>query len=122
MAQLPSQLLIHDLRCKFVRCDGFEGCDVYLLYRLVAAPEAAAEMAKRLSAGGYGYGDAKKALLAAIEERFGPARERRTELAADPGFVDDVLADGGRRARAVAQETMAGVREAVGLAGRPVGS
>ena len=94
-----------------------EACTVYQLYKLVASPEAAAEMARRLAAGGYGYGDAKHALLAAIEERFGPARERRAALAADPDHVQDVLADGARRAGAVADAVLGAVREAVGLAG-----
>ncbi len=97
-----------------------ERCTVYRLYQLVAEPAEAAEMASRLAAGGYGYGDAKKALLAAIDARFGPARARRAALAADPSAVDDVLAAGGRRARAVAQQVLAAAREAVGLAGRPV--
>jgi tryptophanyl-tRNA synthetase len=96
-----------------------EGCDVYRLYRLVAEPTQAAAMAQRLAAGGYGYGDAKKELLAAIEARFGPLREKRRQLAADPAHVEDVLAQGARRAREVARATLASVREAVGMRGRP---
>jgi tryptophanyl-tRNA synthetase len=42
-------------------------------------------------------------------------RARREELLARPGDVDDVLADGARRAREVAGATMARVRKAVGL-------
>ena len=97
-----------------------EGCTIYLLHRLVAPAAGAAGMAERLARGGYGYGDAKKALLAAIEERFGPARERRRALAADPDYVEDVLRAGGARARAEAQALLAEVREAVGLTARPV--
>lgn len=96
-----------------------ESCDVYRLYRLVAEPADAAEMAQRLSAGGYGYGDAKKALLAAIDLRFGPLREKRRQLAADPALVESVLADGAHRARAVAGGTLERVREAVGMRARP---
>jgi tryptophanyl-tRNA synthetase len=92
----------------------------YQLYRLVAPAEKAREMADALARGGYGYGDAKKALLAALDERFGPARERRRQLAARPGEVDEVLAAGGARARAEAQRTLEAVREAVGMARRPV--
>jgi tryptophanyl-tRNA synthetase len=65
----------------------------------VAPAEKAREMADALARGGYGYGDAKKALLAAIDERFAPARERRRQLAARPAEVDEVLAAGGARAR-----------------------
>jgi tryptophanyl-tRNA synthetase len=97
-----------------------ESCDVYRLYRLVAPPEQGEQMAARLAGGGYGYGDAKKALLEAIDERFGPARERRRALAADPGRVEDVLAEGGRRARQQAAELLETVRDVTGMARRPV--
>jgi len=96
-----------------------ESCDVYRLYRLVAERPQAAAMAQRLAAGGYGYGDAKKELLAAIEARFGPLREKRRQLAADPAQVEAVLAQGARRARAVASVTLERAREAVGMRARP---
>ena len=43
------------------------------------------------------------------------ARERIYELARDPQHVWDVLEDGARRARAIAAQTIAEVKEAVGL-------
>jgi len=97
-----------------------ESVIVYQIYRLVAPAEKAREMSEALARGGYGYGDAKKALLAAIDERFAPARERRRQLAARPAEVDEVLAAGAARARAEAQRTLESVREAVGMARRPV--
>ena len=57
----------------------------------------------------------KKRLLRLIDESFGPYRERRRELENDPDYVMDVLTEGGRRARTVAQEVMHRVREATGL-------
>ena len=77
--------------------------------------EETAEWEARYKAGGMGYGDVKKRLLELIDEYFAPARERRRELENDPGYVPDVLRDGGRRARAVAQQVMEKVREATGL-------
>jgi tryptophanyl-tRNA synthetase len=97
-----------------------ESCLVYQLHRLVAPPEQAEEMAARLARGGYGYGEAKQALLAALDERFAPARARRRELAQDPGAVEAVLEAGGRRARAEAAAMLEEVRTAAGLPGRPV--
>ena len=97
-----------------------DACNVWQLFRLVAAPSAVAEMADRLRAGGLGYGDAKKSLLTALDERFAEARERRAALAADPDTLEDVLRQGAGRARAVAREVVGAAREAVGMAGRPV--
>jgi tryptophanyl-tRNA synthetase len=49
--------------------------------------------------------------------QLAPIRERRAELAKDPDFVRDVLADGAKRARAEARVTMERVRAAMGLGG-----
>ena len=45
-----------------------------------------------------------------------PMRERRAEVLAQPTRVRDILMDGSSRARAIAQETMKQVRDAVRLA------
>jgi tryptophanyl-tRNA synthetase len=96
-----------------------ESNTVYRLYGLVASPEETAEMAARFRAGGYGYGEAKKALLAKLLDYFGPARARREMLAKDPDAVEDVLRDGARRARETALAVMDEVRSASGIG--PVG-
>ncbi len=85
------------------------------LYKLVASEADVAQIEADFRAGGFGYGDFKKRLLGALWEYFAPQRVRRAELAEDPGYIDRVLADGAKRARAVAVKTMARVRESVGL-------
>lgn len=87
----------------------------FLLLRLLASPEETAEWEARYRAGGMGYGEIKKRLLQLIDEHFAPFRERRRELEKDPDYVMDVLREGGKRARAVAQGVMHEVREATGL-------
>jgi tryptophanyl-tRNA synthetase len=106
-----------------------EGNNVFELYKLFATPEELARMADlyrdpTLDADSrkgrpFGYGDAKGMLLAKIDAKFGPARERRKQLAADPASVEEVLRKGARKARAEAQKTMELVRRAVGMAARP---
>jgi tryptophanyl-tRNA synthetase len=95
-------------------------CTVFALYSLFASEEEKQALAARYRAGGMGYGEAKTLLLDKINEHFGPFRERRKQLAADVGRVEGVLADGARLARAEAQQTMALVRQAVGMKPRPV--
>ena len=92
------------------------GCTVFHLYSLFATDEQRAAMADRYRAGGLGYGDAKKVLLEAIEEYFADARARRAELEADPSFVEDVLREGARKARAVARAVTDRARAACGVA------
>jgi tryptophanyl-tRNA synthetase len=64
---------------------------------------------------GKGYGDFKADVAEAVIELFAPVRRRYAELSADPGHLDDVLAQGRVKAAAVAEATMAAVRERVGL-------
>ncbi len=98
-----------------------ETCNVFTLYSLFATESEKEALAGRYRAGGVGYGDAKKLLLGKIDEHFGPARERRKKMAQDLGYVEDVLREGAKKARAEAQQTTALVREAVGMKARPVG-
>ncbi|MFO1460536.1 MAG: tryptophan--tRNA ligase [Verrucomicrobiota bacterium] len=85
------------------------------LLKLVAPADVASDLENRLRAGGTGYGDVKKALLEHCWTYFGAARQRRAELAADPGYVESVLADGAARAEAVASRVIARARAACGL-------
>jgi tryptophanyl-tRNA synthetase len=91
------------------------GSTVVALYRLFASKDDVRRMEDEHRAGGIGYGTFKQRLFEAMWEYFAPMRARREELLARPGDVDDVLADGARRAREVAGATMARVRKAVGL-------
>jgi len=91
------------------------GSAIVSLYRLFASEADVKRMENDFQAGGIGYGDFKKRLFGAIWEYFAPMRERRAELAADPGAVDRVLGDGARRAESVANPVMERVRGAVGL-------
>lgn len=94
-----------------------EGDVLYDLYSLVASDAEREEMAALYRKGGFGYGDIKKALATAAEAYFGPARERRAELAANPDEVRQVLADGAARARKKASEVLKRAQEACGLKG-----
>jgi tryptophanyl-tRNA synthetase len=59
--------------------------------------------------------DTKKLLAERITRHYAPARERYLELQADPGRVDEILADGAARLAPIADETMREVREKMGL-------
>jgi len=85
------------------------------LLKLVASPEVAAELEARLRAGGFGYGDLKKALFEAYWNHFAEARQRRAELAANPDYVNGVLAEGAAKARTLARSVLKRARQASGL-------
>jgi len=61
------------------------------------------------------YGDFKVAVGEAVVDYLAPVRERYHELRADEGELERVLAAGAERARAMARETLADVREIMGV-------
>ncbi len=62
-----------------------------------------------------GYGDLKSAVASAVIDYLEPVRERYTELRADESKLEAILEDGAGRARKIAGETLANVRERMGV-------
>jgi tryptophanyl-tRNA synthetase len=85
------------------------------LLKLVAPAEVGADFENRLRAGGLGYGDLKKALFEHYWNYFAAARQKRAELAANPDYVNQVLAEGAAKARTVAQTVIKRARKNCGL-------
>jgi tryptophanyl-tRNA synthetase len=90
-------------------------CNVFALLKLIASPEELAEWENRYRSGGMGYGQVKKRLAELMIEYFRPFRKKRIEMENNIDYVKKTLADGARRAKAVASETLARARNAVGL-------
>jgi tryptophanyl-tRNA synthetase len=61
------------------------------------------------------YSELKDLLAERVIEYFKPFREQRAKLAANPASVLEILAEGSRKAKAVASETLREVKEKVGL-------
>jgi tryptophanyl-tRNA synthetase len=87
---------------------------LFQLWALFATPDEREELFARAKAGGLGYGEVKKDLLARLNAHFEPMRARRAELEKHPDDVEDVLADGVRRARAIGAPVLAACRDAAG--------
>ena len=92
-----------------------EGSIILELYKLFASEGDYEVMVKDHETGGIGYGDFKKRLWEAYWAFFASMRERRAELLADPGYVEQVLAAGAAQAREEADRVLRRVRRAVGL-------
>ncbi|RIJ76133.1 tryptophan--tRNA ligase [Nakamurella silvestris] len=74
-----------------------------------APEEIAAEI------GDAGSGALKAVVAESINERFRETRRVRAELAAETGYVEQVLTVGNAQALAIAHDTLARVREAMGM-------
>jgi tryptophanyl-tRNA synthetase len=77
----------------------------------VASDDKPAAVAERYER----YGDLKADTAEALVELLRPVRERRHDLAADPGAVAALLSRGAEKARATAGATYARAASAIGL-------
>jgi tryptophanyl-tRNA synthetase len=64
---------------------------------------------------GSGYGDFKSAVADAVVGYLAPARERYAELRPDEAGLEATLAAGAEKARAIASQALADVRDAMGV-------
>lgn len=87
---------------------------VYNLYKLMASSEQADEMAKKLKAGGYGWGHCKLDLLNVILETFKDEREKFDYYMNNRSELDQILDEGAKKARVIARNVISRVREKVG--------
>ena len=87
------------------------------LFELLRLSHAPADVIERFraqhAAGEIRYGDLKTAVFDGVMSVLDPIRSRRAQLSDDD--VRDILAEGARRAGEVADETLAHVREMVGV-------
>ncbi len=73
------------------------------------------DLKSRYRQGKVGDVEVKKKLVAALNAHMEPIRARRAELLAKPETLREILHEGSRKARGIAQETMERVRSAVKL-------
>jgi tryptophanyl-tRNA synthetase len=73
------------------------------------------DLKERYRAGKVGDVEVKTKLAKALNVYLEPIRARRAAVLAKPGFVKEILHEGSKKARVVAEQTMARVRDAVKL-------
>ena len=91
-----------------------EVCNVYSLHKFFN-PDKLDFVYQQCTTAGIGCVEDKNLLADGINSFLEPFRERRKEIAAKPHYVKEVLADSAHRASVIAKETIAEVREKMGL-------
>ena len=91
---------------------------LFEIWSLFASPADREQEFARVEAGGVGYGEVKKDLLARLLDYFADMRARRADLEGRLDDVEDILVDGAARARALAQPVLDACRSAAGLRAR----
>ncbi len=95
-----------------------EGNPVFVYHDAFNADiDEVADLKERYRQGKVGDVEVKQKLARAINDFLEPLRERRASYEAQSWLVDDILVDGVRRTRRIAQETMGMVYDAMGLYG-----
>ena len=90
-------------------------CIVFSLYSMIANKHEIDNLRQKYESGGFGYGNAKKALYDAIILKFSPAREKFEILMKDENLLEEILCEGAKKATIVANETLKRVRDKLGF-------
>ena len=93
----------------------YEGDNIYALASLFLDEEQKLDLQARYKSGKEGYGHFKKYLKELIWEELGEAREKRAYYLSHMDEVNDILAQGAKKARNIANSKMEKVRGAIGL-------
>ncbi len=90
-------------------------CNVYTMHKIFS-PQADVDMVNvECRRAGIGCVQCKALLAKNMNAYLAPLRARRAEIAAKPETVTEILDDGAKRARVIARQTIAEVKEAVQL-------
>ena len=90
-------------------------CNVFTMHKLFSPQEEVDMINVECRKAGIGCVDCKLRYANNLNKNLEPFRAKRAELASQESYVQDVLNDGAKRARAIAQQTMVEVREAMQL-------
>jgi len=88
-------------------------CNVFTFHELYTDAETTKEIDERCRSASIGCVECKKMMAASLNRALEPIREKRRQLEADLQVIEDIIYEGNKKARSVAQRTMDEVREAV---------
>ncbi|MBN1452684.1 MAG: tryptophan--tRNA ligase, partial [Anaerolineales bacterium] len=90
-------------------------CNVFSMHKIFSSAEEIDMVNVECRRAGIGCVDCKKLFAKNLNAHLEPFRAKRAEIAQKPETVWDVLHDGAKRARSIAEGVMEEVREAIGL-------
>ena len=92
-----------------------EKCPVWSLHQVYSAPKTQAWANEGCRSAGIGCLECKQPVIESVLAELKPIQERAEEFGRDPLLVKNIIANGEKRAREVAEETLVEVRSAMGL-------
>lgn len=92
-----------------------EVCNVFSFHQLYSSYDHTEEIERQCRSAGIGCTDCKNILAQRLGEALSPINERQDYYRQNVALLKDMIAEGNRRAAAVAGQTMEAVREAIGI-------
>jgi tryptophanyl-tRNA synthetase len=89
-------------------------CTVFKLYKYFASDEMIAEF-KNDYKDGISWGDAKNKLFNVINNEMTPIRDKYDSLSNDKNLLNDLLNEGSKKVRPIAQEMLSSIRDSIGI-------
>ena len=86
-------------------------CNVFSLYKILAADDQIKEMRDNYLGGNYGYGQAKQSLFELIMEKFGKERDEYARLMNNLTELEELLQNGEKKAEEVSSAVLSRVKE-----------
>ena len=113
IARKVQQMFTDPLKIKANDIGHPEGCVVFAFHEIYN--KDAKSLKLECSQGRVGCVSCKKSLCQFLTQALEPMREKRKEIEKDKKMVDDILEEGGKKAKAAAEETMGEARKALKL-------
>ena len=89
-------------------------CTVFKLYKYFASDELIKEFENDYKEG-IGWGDAKNKLFNIVNNEMLPVREKFMSLESNKNLLNDLLHEGSKKVRPIAQEKLAAIRDSIGI-------
>ena len=92
-----------------------EICNVFSYHEIYTPEEKVKEIEEACRTAGIGCVECKRLMAENLNKGLEPIREKRRELESKMDYVENIITEGNKRAKAAAQKTMQEVREAIGI-------
>ena len=92
-----------------------DACNVFKLYSLIGKEKDVIQMKEKYKNGGYGYGEAKKELFELIIQTYSTQREKYNYLMDNKNEMDQILKEGSKKAKKVADQVIKRVKSKLGI-------
>ena len=90
-------------------------CNVFSFHEIYGDPELVQRINGECRTAGIGCVECKKIMAAGLKKGLEPVRAKRRDLETETGRIKEIMNEGNKRAKLIAEKTMAEVREAINI-------